>query len=308
MKINFISYINSAPANNKNPHKKEILKKFAQGVAAFGDNSLSYEGHTPLPCDVGFIQGWVHEKSGNSSHLLLRKKVINEQKKTNKNVLVVDSNLFNYKDKNKTKKYSRYSFDGVFPTTGQYFNSIVDPLRWKKISQEIGITLKDWKTTGEYILICTQRNGGWSMGSLDVPTWLNQTIEEIRKYSDRKIVVRPHPGDGSALSYLKNNDSRYKLSSNEYIWQDFENAKAVITYNSSPGVAGAIEGVPIFVTDPNPRISQAYEVCNTLLSRLENPEYPERQQWVEKLCMSHWSVEEISTGMAWCHMRNFINR
>jgi hypothetical protein len=306
--IKFVSYLNSAPANNKNPHKKEVLERFARGVSAYGDQSLAYDGKVPISCDVGFIQGWVHERSGSTPHLMLRKQVIDFQQKSKKNVLIVDSNLFNYKDKNKIKNYSRYSFDGVFPTTGQYFNSVVDTNRWQQISNDVGIQLKDWKIDGEYILICTQRNGGWSMGSLDVTTWLSNTINEIKKYTDRPIVVRPHPGDGAAMTYLKKNDARYSLSINEYIWQDFEKAKAVITYNSSPGVAGAIEGVPVFVTDLNPKVSQAFDVCNTDLSKIENPLYPERQHWINRLCMSHWNVKEISDGTAWAHIRNFVNQ
>jgi hypothetical protein len=304
--ISFVSYLNSAPANNKNPHKREVLQRFAQGVAAYGDMSIAYNGRDLQMCEVGFIQGWVHERSGNSPHLLMRKQVIAHQKNTKKHVMVVDSNLFNYKDKNKSKHYSRYSFDGVFPTTGQYFNSIVNPNRWIQISKDLGITLKDWKINGEYILICTQRNGGWSMGQLDVPTWLNSTVAKIRQSTDRPIVVRPHPGDGDSMRYLDRSGRNYRLSTNEFIVDDFKNAKAVITYNSSPGVAGAIEGIPVFVTDPNPCISQAFDVANTDLSLIENPRYPDRQQWIEKLSMSHWNFDETASGAAWEHIRQFV--
>jgi len=306
--INFVSYLNSAPAGNKNPHKREVLERFSQGVRSCGDQSTAYNGTTMIPANVAFIQGWVHERSGNSPHLTIRKNVIAHQKKNNQHTLVVDSNLFNYVDGNKLKHYSRYSFDGVFPTTGKYFNSIVDPTRWLQIQQDIGITLKDWKQDGEYILICTQRNGGWSMGQLDVPTWLASTISQIKKFTDRPIVVRPHPGDKAAVSYLNKQDPRYKLSTNQFITDDFKRAKAVITYNSSPGVAGAIEGVPVFVTDPTPQVSQAFDVANTDLSKIENPLYPERQQWIERLSMCHWNFDEITNGTAWQHIRQFIGQ
>ena len=304
--ISFVSYVNSAPAGNKNPHKREVLERFAKGVSAFGDNSIAHYSTNLIPAQVAFIQGWVHERSGNSPHLMMRKQVIAHQKSSNTHTLVVDSNLFNYVDGNKLKHYSRYSFDGVFPTTGEYFGSIVDPMRWTQIARDTGIVMKDWQTDGEYILICTQRNGGWSMGGLDVPTWLTQTIAKIKQYTDRPIIVRPHPGDGGSAQYLKTNDPRYKLSTNKLIVDDLKNAKAVITYNSSPGVAGAIEGIPVFVTDPNPKVSQAFDVANTDLSLIENPLYPERQQWIERLAMCHWNFDEISNGTAWAHIRKFV--
>ena len=118
--------------------------------------------------------------------------------------------------------------------------------------------------------------------------------------------MRGHPGDKNAINYLSQQDVDWTLSTNEKINQDFKNAWATITYNSSPGVASAIEGIPLFVTDNTPKISQAFDVANTDLSQIENPKMFERQHWIEKLSMSHWKFEEISNGSAWKHMRNFI--
>jgi hypothetical protein len=196
--------------------------------------------------------------------------------------------------------------DGVFPTTGNYFWDNPDPQRWQQISRDLRIHLKDWRTTGNHILICTQRNGGWSMKGLNVSQWLEKTVNDIKKYSNRPIVVRGHPGDKTAAIYLKSKPGRYTVSTNEHILQDFTNAWAVVTYNSTPGVAASIEGIPAFVTDPVPQTSQTYPVANYDLSRIENPELKERQQWIEKLSMCHWHFGELSDGSAWKHMRNFI--
>jgi hypothetical protein len=62
----------------------------------------------------------------------------------------------------------------------------------------------------------------------------------------------------------------------------------------------------VFVTDPNPRISQAYEVSNHSLSLLENPQMPDRQGWIERISMSHWNNEDVLTGQAWRHIKKFI--
>jgi hypothetical protein len=71
-------------------------------------------------------------------------------------------------------------------------------------------------------------------------------------------------------------------------------------------VASAIEGIPTFITDPNPKISQAYDVANTDLSTIENPQMFDRQEWVEKLAMCHWNFDELSNGEAWQHMRDYV--
>lgn len=299
-----VAYLAGVPSAHKSPHKIEVLQRFIAGVNAGGDRGISHTGNNLLSADVAIIQGWVHEGSPNSAHLLLRKAAA--ANKQNKHTIIVDSNLFNYKTKNHPIHYSRYSMDGVFPTTGNYFWDNSDPKRWQQISKDLGITLKDWRTNGNHILICTQRNGGWSMKGLNVSQWLEKTVDEIKKYSNRPIVVRGHPGDKSASLYLKSKPGRYTVSTNEHILQDFSNAWAVITYNSTPGVAASIEGIPAFITDPDPQTSQAYAVGNYNISNIENPELKDRQLWAERLAMCHWNFNELSSGAAWQHMKKYI--
>lgn len=301
--MKLVAYLAGVPSATKSPHKIEVLKRFVSGVLNSGDIGIAHPQRSLLPCDVGLIQGWVHQGSPNSPHLVLRKDVAENKK--NKRTIIIDSNLFNYEVGPLFRHhYSRYSMDGVFPTTGNYFGDNPDPDRWKQISQELNLSLKDWRTRGDHILIACQRNGGWSMNGLDVVEWLDRTIAELRLYTDRPIIVRGHPGDKNAKAYLRQN--RWNVSKNEKISQDLKNAWATITYNSSPGVASSIEGVPVFVTDPNPKISQAYDVANFNLADIENPKLLERQQWVEKLAMCHWKFEELTSGRAWKHMRNYV--
>jgi hypothetical protein len=299
-----VAYLAGVPSAHKSPHKIEVLQRFIAGVNAAGDRGIAHTGNSIVPADVAVIQGWVHDGSPNSPHLMLRKNAATN--KQNKHTIIVDSNLFNYKDKNHPIHYSRYSMDGVFPTTGNYFWDNPDSRRWQQISRDLGIQLKDWRNNGNHILICTQRNGGWSMKGLNVGQWLEKTVDEIKKYSNRPIVVRGHPGDNTTATYLKSKPGRYTVSTNKHILQDFTNAWTVVTYNSTPGVAASIEGIPAFVTDPVPQTSQAYAVSNYTLSNIENPELKERQQWIEKLAMCHWKFEELSNGSAWQHMKKFI--
>lgn len=304
--LDFVSYLASAPSGPKNDHKREILKMFARGATKQGAISIEQASSNLVPARVAFIQGWIHESSPDTPHLMLRKKIAEFQRRSNNHTLIVDSNLFNYIDGNKNKTYSRFSFDGVFPTTGNYFWDKPNPIRWMSISKNLGIALKPWRSSGNHILICTQRNGGWSMKKLDVPTWLDATVNIIRQYSNRPIVVRAHPGDKNSRNYLNFKDARYKISTNEYIVQDFQDAHAVVTFNSSPGVAAAIEGVPCFVTDPQHAYSQAYPVANLDLKNIENPNMPDRQAWIERLSMCHWNRDEISNGDCYNHIKGYL--
>ena len=300
-------YFAGIPAKNSNMEKVQVLKSFALGVTKNSDAVVKEVADMKYTTsDVAVIQGWVHEHSQTAPHLNFRKTIIDGQRKAGKRVIAIDSNLFLYKDPGNTKTYLRFSFDGIFPTTGEYFDSVVDKGHWQEIKSNIGFDLKPWRTDGNHILICLQRNGGWSMQGLDVMDWCVKTILEIKKYSNRPIIVRAHPGDKNAKNYLKLNVPDVKISTNQNILDDFKTAWATITYNSSPGVASAIEGIPVFVTDPFPENSQSLKVCNTNLKDIENPIMPERQDWIERIAMSHWSFKDLESGKAWSHIKKFL--
>jgi hypothetical protein len=301
-----VAYLAGIPAGPKNSHKRDILTSFIAGVNVHNDNGIAYQGLICKPASLAVIQGWVHEQSSMSPHLLLRSNVVDFQKKNNNSVLVVDSNLFNYLATPASKKYFRFSLGGVFPPTGNYMWDTIDPNRWPHLSKMLGVQLKEWRSQGDHILICTQRDKGWSMKSTSVVTWLEETILTIRKFSNRPIIVRPHPGDKLARTYLSTTGTSYKLSTSPLISEDFRNAHAVVTYNSSPGVAAVIEGIPCFVTDPQPQYSQAFTVANVDLSLIETPTLPDRLSWISQLAMCHWSLSELEQGIAWAHIRNYI--
>lgn len=300
-------YYAGIPSKNNKPEKRNVLANFHRGVGQDGQ-STQVEDMDWQPADLAVMQGWVHANSGNAPHLEFRKKIIQEQQRIDKHTLAIDSNLFLYKDPQNSKTYLRFSLDGVFPTTGTYFTDRVDPTRWQQIKADLGIELQPWRTNGNHVLICLQRNGGWSMGAVDVMDWCNKTIKKIKQHTDRPIVVRTHPGDAKrARSYIKKlKDQSIHVSRKPNITDDFKNAWACVTYNSSPGVAAAIEGVPVFVTDPNPLTSQAYEVSNTDISQIESPAMPDRQSWIEAVSMCHFNFDDLRQGTAWHIIKEYL--
>jgi len=312
--MKFVSYLACLPPNNKNSEKNEILDRFPLGVSYLGqDEVIIQKDKKLLDADVALMVGWVHEDSKNTPHLEFRKQIILNQKKQGKKVLLADSSLFLYRDKTNPHHYLRYSFDGIFPNTGNYCDKAVDPSRWKKIKETIGFDLKDYRKNGNHILLCLQRNGGWSMGGFDVIEWTAQTIKMLRMHTDRDIIIRAHPGDRGSKSYLSPNNLVKKIGMLKGVklskpgadlTDDLKNCWTVVNYNSSPTVAAAIEGYPIFVTD-SPR-SQCAEIANTYLKNIENPELFDRQKWIERISMFHWNFEEITNGECWNHMRNFV--
>ena len=304
------SYLKGIPPKNRNPEKPEVLINFIKGVNAVGDIGKVVDEWKVIDSDVAVVQGFVHPGSKNVTHLNLRKNVFDTQQKNNKRSIIIDSNLFLYADPGNTKKYLRYSYDGIFPTTGEYCNSQPTLNRWDQISKDLNLSLKPWSTNKETILICCQRDGGWSMDGQQLMPWLVKTIMEIKKHSDRKIVVRFHPGDRNSSKHksalIRYNLQNVFVTSNESILTDFKTAHVVVNYNSSPAVAAAIEGIPVFVLDFER--SQAKDIANTDISKIENPVLYDRSVWIQKLAQMHWTSNELADGTAWRHLRKWAKK
>ena len=307
MKLQVVSYHSGIPRVNKSPEKSNILYNFVKGVNAVGDIGRDHHGFDVQESDVAVLQGFVHENSKNMPHLLLRRAVLEKQKMTRKKTLVADSNLFLWVNtSNKPHHYLRYSWDGVFRRTGFYFDKDVDPTRWQQIKNDLGIEVKPYRKSGNHILICLQRNGGWSMKNNDVMEFCHTVISKLKQYSDRPIVVRAHPGDKKAAIYLRLRLPNVTVSTNPNIDQDLENAWATVVFNSSPGVASFIRGIPVFQMDPEPEYSMYGELANFELSQIEQPVLKDRNNWLERISMCHWKFDELIDGSAWKFMRNYV--
>lgn len=109
--------------------------------------------------------------------------------------------------------------------------------------------------------------------------WTTDTVAELRKHTDREIVVKPK--NGTPLRDL--------LSS----------AWAVVSHSSVAGVEAAQHGVPVF----GPSSSPAFYVGNQFLDKIETPSFSHRDEWLKTLSYSQFSLSEIRSGKAWAVLR-----
>jgi hypothetical protein len=71
-----------------------------------------------------------------------------------------------------------------------FANQKYDDKRWPLFN----IEMKPWRSQGKYILLCCQNTESlqWQ-GMPTAAQWTEQKIKEIRKYTQRQIIIRPHP-------------------------------------------------------------------------------------------------------------------
>ena len=149
-----------------------------------------------------------------------------------------------------------------YPNTAEYCDVNPSPQRWIKISKDLNMELKPWRLNQKegHILICCQRDGGWSMDGREVQEWLREVITAIRMRTQRAILIRFHPGDKNTTTHrhvlaqwMKSDSTTYKdvfISQTKSLQEDFYTAHSLVGHNSSPTCASVIEGIPLFVTDP----------------------------------------------------------
>ena len=180
-----------------------------------------------------------------------------------------------------------------------FANQTFDGERWKKLN----IELKPWRSTGDTIIICGQhhRSHQWR-NNPTMNLWFEQQINEIRKHTDRPIVIRPHPRNPTGFDISKWKNVTKVLPQRDYNTVDdtdfketLKQAWAVVNYSSNPAMMSVFNGIPVFVSEQ----SLCYDVGNTSLNNINNPAMPDRSNWANKLAYTEWTTEEIKQGLPW---------
>lgn len=146
------------------------------------------------------------------------------------------------------------------------------------------------------ILLATQHDQSlqWQ-GQPRLPEWIKKTVSSIRRYSDREIIIRPHPRcPVNVFPDQKNvRIDRPRRIENSYDDYDINfNHHCVINHNSGPTVQSAIAGTPV-ICDPS---GLAYDVSGRL-ENIEDIVLSDREDWFIKLCHTEWKVDEIAAGL-----------
>lgn len=300
MKVGIFYSSISNPAKFSN--KVMLMDNFAEGVKRHGDTVINYSDNA-LPqgnLDAGFVLGYTLEDN-------FRKKIINALRATKTPQVFVDSNILHYA--RKEHEWHRYSLNSVYPNDGVYFFRDLDQTKWDRYSSWHNATLKPWRDAGNHIVLFAQRPKGWNMFGNDQDQWLTKTINKIQKITDRLIVVRMHPGDGTRQKQIdkltKTFGNKITISAKENIREDLANCWATVGYNSTPNVVAAIEGVPVYVEDP--QHSWAADVAFTKLDQLINPPLADRDLWIHKIANIHWSNDEVKNGDLWAAIKYYIS-
>jgi len=173
----------------------------------------------------------------------------------------------------------------------------------------------NWKQDGDYILLCMQKVGDASLRGADIFAWTEQSVNQIRQYTDKKIIIRPHPLYRKSAQH--NTLKEKVLAVADVHWQEaditkpnfrpiaeqLKNAWCTVTYSSGTGIDAVINGVPNVACDTG---SMAYDVSSKDIAEIENPYRGDKTEWANKIAHCQWNIDEFESGECWEHVSKSI--
>ena len=137
-----------------------------------------------------------------------------------------------------------------------------------------------------------------AVGLASVEGWVVDQVEQLRRVTDRPIVVRPHPRsplDWAGLVHLPRDvviEQPVKIVNTYDSYNLTFDCHAIVNYNSGPGIQAALAGTRPIVD----RSSLAWPV-STKISDIEQPYTVDRDQWIVEICHTEYTQEEIAQGL-----------
>lgn len=208
----------------------------------------------------------------------------------------MDTGYFaNYSTKSNPKAVKRWH--RIVKNNVQHLNDIEDrPAdRWEILQTEFPkLKWPGWKKNGKSILIVTPSEKPCKFYGINIDEWLKETIDTLKKYTDRPIIVR------TKAKLRKERALRNTI----YDQLDTDNVFALVTYNSIAATEAVAYGIPSFALAPN----AASHVCSNDLSKIETPYYPDPdfvRKWSCYLSYGQFNNEELANGNAWRLLREY---
>jgi hypothetical protein len=170
-------------------------------------------------------------------------------------------------------------------------------LDWDR-PKKLGISLAINLSRNPRIVIAAQHARSLQVvGLVSMEGWIWSQVEELRKVTDRPIVVRPHPRsplNSSVHIHLPKDvviEQPQKIANTYDSYNLAFDCHAIINHNSGPGIQAALAGTRPIVD----RSSLAHPV-SVSVADIEQPYMVDRDQWLTEICHTEYTVEEIKQG------------
>lgn len=159
--------------------------------------------------------------------------------------------------------------------------------RWDAlVKQDPRLKWNGWKDYNKKILLVLPNPKATRFYDIDCDTWINETTEQIKKYSNLPIEVRVK-------------GSRSERNQGYTIYDAFDSGVyATVAFNSIAALESVLYGIPAFVSVP----CAASPLASTDLSQLANPFKPSEDiilKQCHNIAYGQFTLEELLNGTAY---------
>ena len=193
--------------------------------------------------------------------------------------------------------------EGIYPYDASYN-------RWEDLCKKYNITVHDWKRRGDAILVNLQISNDSALNKLIYKNicykdYLINKLIEIKKYSDRPLIIRPHPREKQDKKFYEILHSMFNniIISDQDLYTDLNRSWCVVTYNSTSCVETNLYGTPTITLDSSAVASELSQP----IKYIEENNYPDRSDWCKKIAFHQWAGHELHDSYVWNLLMNFYS-
>lgn len=206
-------------------------------------------------------------------------------------VVFVDLGYWGRREGGRFEGFHKVAIDGRHPSDDQMSRAMPhDRL------ERFKLRIRPWAENGEHILVAGMSDRISHTLGYEPGQWETETIQKIRRHTDRPIIYRPKPSWRTAFPIR---GSEFRPAGTQTLEDALGKCWAVVTRHSNVAVDAIVRGVPVFAWDGAPAAMASQD-----LSQIENPYRPGgRKQWLANVAYCQWRVKEMSNGAMWRHLK-----
>jgi hypothetical protein len=167
-------------------------------------------------------------------------------------------------------------------------------LDWDR-PRRLQISLAQPVSPKPHVYIAAQHDRSLQVAGLTPQSqWVMDQVRELRRYTDRPIVIRPHPRSRLTIPDLPSGVTMEQPKPVPNTYDSFDmhfDCHAVINHCSGPGIQAAIAGCrPIVDT------SSLAAPVSVNMADIELPYDQDRDRWLVEICHTEYTLDEIRQG------------
>lgn len=164
--------------------------------------------------------------------------------------------------------------------------------------RRLGLALGAVRARHPDILLAAQHHQSLQMQGLDPITWLQQQVTLLRQFTDRPMILRPHPRSVLDLRRIRAAVPDIKIQSPRPVSHTYDEFDltfayhAVVNHNSGVGIRSALAGCRTIVSES----SLAHPV-GLSIDAIEQASIPDRDQWLIEIAHTEYTLDELEQGL-----------